>query len=175
MLFIRPVTILGGGKLDIEVASMATVPRTASPVFGRILKQIRRAWGGMTMWREGVLKELHLHSENPFGNKIWIPSLIFRLCHTQPLLRRVSGITSNTRCVFYIVKMHNADTARLPTVARVWDLKKITSCFSGSEQLQVQMSKQGGYVAMSVHVARPHALSLLATLRNWMFVPVWKV
>lgn len=70
MLFIRPVTILGGGKLDIEVASMATVPRTVSPMFGRISKQIRWARGKMTIWREGVLKELHLHSENPFGNKI---------------------------------------------------------------------------------------------------------
>ncbi len=40
MLFIRPVTILGGGKLDIEVASMATVPGTVSPMFGRILKLI---------------------------------------------------------------------------------------------------------------------------------------
>lgn len=33
MLFIRSVTIFGGGKLDIEVASMATVPGTESNVW----------------------------------------------------------------------------------------------------------------------------------------------
>ncbi len=43
MLFIRPVTILGGGKLDIEVASMATVLGTVCPMFERILKLIRLA------------------------------------------------------------------------------------------------------------------------------------
>lgn len=39
----KAVTILRGGKLDIEVASMATAARTVSPMFGRILKQIRQA------------------------------------------------------------------------------------------------------------------------------------
>lgn len=45
---------------------------TVTPMFGRILEQI---YGLKARWhREGrVLKELCLHSKNPFGNTIWIP------------------------------------------------------------------------------------------------------
>lgn len=35
MLFIKPITTLGGRKLDIKVASMATVPGTVGSMLGK--------------------------------------------------------------------------------------------------------------------------------------------
>lgn len=87
---------------------MATMQGTVSPMFGRILKQIRRAWGEMTMWGVGgMLKELHLHSENPFGNRIWIPPLIFWLYRIWSLLWRVRGIIVHTKMRVLYCNVHS--------------------------------------------------------------------
>lgn len=123
---------------------MATVQRTVSPMFGRILKQIRRAWGRWQCGR-GMLKELHLHSENPFGNKIWIPPLIFWLYHTWSLLWRVCGIISHTRCVFDIVGIIYKTIGS----SSYWGLfldDELLSRACCPQQHRVQMSKQWNFL-----------------------------